>query len=482
MTFKAQIFDEPMLEFGDGGQHCDPRQGLREFGPLQPRWGDVVRVGVIGTEDTVGGFTEFLAETARGIDSDNKQLINLNPDFPGLGNQNPFRCKFEVPDGATATLSRRQVNAVKEIGRHDQAVRHAVELITSQISALTECSAKPDVIVLALPIPLIEKLVNAKSEEQLEGAEEEDDTDDALNFRDLLKAKTLHFDVPTQIVWPDTWDDAVKIPRKIKRESNRQTQAKATRAWNLLNALFYKAGKVPWRLLPDQAEYRTSFLGIGFYRDLDGQQLWTSTAQMFDERGKGLILRGARAQTETKGRHPYLTALDAEELVAQSITAYKAHHRHVPARVVVLKPSRFRPEEAEGIDAALKKSSIEMADLLWVQESSPIAVLRDGNYPVLRGTFIDLNGKGLLYTRGSVPYYGTYPGLRVPRPLLLVPHENTDSAILTLAKDVLAKVNWNTTQFDQKLPAPIKAAREVGRILKHVDFGTAVSPDFRKYT
>ena len=118
--------------------------------------------------------------------------------------------------------------------------------------------------------------------------------------------------------------------------------------------------------------YRTSFLGIGFYRDLDGQQLWTSTAQMFDERGKGLILRGARAQTETKGRHPYLTAKDAEELVAQSITAYRAHHRHVPARVVVLKTSRFRPEETEGIDAALKKCGIEMADLLWVQESSRV--------------------------------------------------------------------------------------------------------------
>jgi hypothetical protein len=354
MIFKPHIFNEPMLEFGDGGQHCDPRQGLREFGPLQPKWGDVVRVGVIGTEDTVGGFTEFLAETARGIDSDNKQLINLNPDFPGLGNQNPFRCKFEVPDGATAMLSRRQVNEIKEIGRHDQAVRHAVELIASQISALIECSAKPDVIVLALPVPLIEKLVNAKSEEQLEGAEDEDDSDDTLNFRDLLKAKTLHLDVPTQIVWPDTWDDAAKIPRKIKRESNRQTQAKATRAWNLLNGLFYKAGKVPWRLLPDGAEYQTSFLGIGYYRDLDGQQLWTSTAQMFDERGRGLILRGARAQTEIKGRHPYLTAMDAEELVAQSITAYKAHHRHVPARVVVLKTSRFRPEEAEGIEEKIR--------------------------------------------------------------------------------------------------------------------------------
>ncbi|WP_036284033.1 hypothetical protein [Methylocystis sp. ATCC 49242] len=482
MIFKAHVFDEPMLEFGDGGQHCDPRQGLREHGPLQPRSGDVIRVGVIGTDDTVAGFTEFLGETGRGIESGNKQLINLNPDFPGLGNQNPFRCKFEVPDGATATISRRQVNEITGIGRHDEAVRHAVELITSQLSALVEGSAKPDVIVLALPIPLIEKLVNAKSEE--EDSDDDDDGGDMLNFRDLLKAKTLHLPVPTQIVWPDTWDDAAKIPRKVKRDSNRQTQVKATRAWNLLNALFYKAGKVPWRLLPDQAEYRTSFLGIGFYRDLDGQQLWTSTAQMFDERGRGLILRGARAQTETRGRHPYLTAKDAEDLVVQSIAAYKAHHRHVPARLVVLKTSRFRPEEAEGIDAALGKSGIEMSDLVWVQESSPIAIFRDGNYPVLRGTFVDLGGKGLLYTRGSVPFYGTFPGLRVPRPLLLVPHGNSDSKILTLAKDVLAltKVNWNTTQFDQKLPAPIKAAREVGRILKHVEFGTAVSSDFRRYT
>lgn len=482
MIFKAHVFDEPMLEFGDGGQHCDPRQGLREHGPLQPRSGDVIRVGVIGTDDTVAGFTEFLGETGRGIESGNKQLINLNPDFPGLGNQNPFRCKFEVPDGATATISRRQVNEITGIGRHDEAVRHAVELVTSQLSALIEGSAKPDVIVLALPIPLIEKLVNAKSEE--DENDDDDDGGDMLNFRDLLKAKTLHLPVPTQIVWPDTWDDAAKIPRKVKRDSNRQTQVKATRAWNLLNALFYKAGKVPWRLLPDQAEYRTSFLGIGFYRDLDGQQLWTSTAQMFDERGRGLILRGARAQTETRGRHPYLTAKDAEELVVQSIAAYKAHHRHVPARLVVLKTSRFRAEEAEGIDAALGKSGIEMSDLVWVQESSPIAIFRDGNYPVLRGTFVDLDGKGLLYTRGSVPFYGTFPGLRVPRPLLLVPHENSDSKILTVAKDVLAltKVNWNTTQFDQKLPAPIKAAREVGRILKHVEFGTAVSSDFRRYT
>jgi hypothetical protein len=485
MTFKARVFDEPMLEFGDGGQHCDPRQGLREFGPLQPRSGDTVHVGIIGTDEAVSGFTDFLGETGRGIESENKQLINLNPDFPGLGNQNPFRCKFEVPDGATVTISRSQVNEIRAIGRHDEAVRQAVEMVSRQLSALMESSVKPDVIVLALPIPLIEKLVNAKSEDaETSGVEEDDDNDVLLDFRDLLKAKTLHLDVPTQIVWPDTWDDAAKIPRKVKRESNRRVQTKATRAWNLLNSLFYKAGKVPWRLLPDAGGLRTSYLGIGFYRDVDGQQLWTSTAQMFDERGRGLILRGARAQTETKGRHPYLTAQDADDLVTQSIAAYKTHHRHVPARLVILKTSRFRQEEADGIDAALRRAGIELSDLVWVQESSPIAIFRDGNYPVLRGTFIDLRGKGLLYTRGSVPYYGTFPGLRVPRPLLLVPHGNCDTAIAKLAEEVLAltKVNWNTTQFDLKLPAPIMAAREVGRILKHIEFGTPVSPDFRKYT
>lgn len=58
------------------------------------------------------------------------------------------------------------------------------------------------------------------------------------------------------------------------------------------------------------------------------------------------------------------------------------------------------------------------------------------------------------------------------------------SALPKLAEEVLAltKVNWNTTQFDQKLPAPIKAAREVGRILKHIEYGVPTSPDFRKYT
>ena len=56
----------------------------REHGSTVTEW-PRDRCGARGhnrTEETATGFTEFLAETARGIESENKQLINLNPDFP----------------------------------------------------------------------------------------------------------------------------------------------------------------------------------------------------------------------------------------------------------------------------------------------------------------------------------------------------------------------------------------------------------------
>lgn len=63
------------------------------------------------------------------------------------------------------------------------------------------------------------------------------------------------------------------------------------------------------------------------------------------------------------------------------------------------------------------------------------------------------------------------------------PHESSDSTISDIAKEVLSltKINWNSTQMNQKLPIPILAARRVGEILKYVT-DTHVSSDYRKYT
>jgi hypothetical protein len=341
---------------------------------------------------------------------------------------------------------------------------------------MLEGSSRPDVIVTALPSNLIEKVVNAKS------VTEDDEEDDVeLNFRDLFKSKALLLSAPTQIVWPTLWDDKAKIPRKLK-ETLRQVQDPATRAWNLMNAIFYKAGKVPWRLPRAESDFKASYLGIGFYKDLSGQRLLTSTAQMFDERGRGLILRGARARTDKGERHPYLERNDAYDLVLRSIKAYRGHHGHAPARLVILKTSRFEEGEVNGIFQAADEMQVDRRDLIWVSERPDTTLMREGNYPPLRGSFIQIGKDGLLFTRGSVPYYRTYPGLRVPQPLLLRPY-SCDTPMPELASEILAltKMNWNSTQFDQSSPIPIRAARQVGRVLKYVPFGQVEQPDYRYY-
>lgn len=472
------LIDEPELEFGDGGRHVDPRLGLLNHGPLQPILGDRISIGVIGTAETVEGFERWMERAKTGIAGKSEKQPNLFPPFPGLGNVNPFRCPFEVSPTARRVLPMSDIADIVAIQKHPDAVKEAASLFADQATAMLESSDKPDVIVAALPFDLIMRVVN----EVAEG--EEDDTDageDPVDFRDLLKAKALHLQKPTQIVWPTLWDDHARIPRRLKK-TIRRVQDPATRAWNLLNALYYKAGRAPWRLPRPEEQHKTTFVGVGFYRDLSGQRLLTSTAQMFDERGRGLILRGGRARIDKGDLHPYLDRPDAYDLMRRSLKAYYAQHQHYPARVVILKTSRFEREEASGFREALKEASVAYTDLVWISESSPVTMFREGDYPPLRGTMIGLGKEALLFTRGSVPVYRTYPGMRVPRPIMLRPY-SLDTPMSDVAKDVLAltKMNWNTTQFDGALPIPIRAARQVGKVLKHVPVGQREATEYAQY-
>jgi hypothetical protein len=138
--------------------------------------------------------------------------------------------------------------------------------------------------------------------------------------------------------------------------------------------------------------------------------------------------------------------------------------------------------EVNGIFQAADEMQVDRRDLIWVSERPDTTLVREGNYPPLRGSFIQIGKDGLLFTRGSVPYYRTYPSLRVPQPRLLRPY-SCDTPMPELASEILAltKMNWNSTQFDQSSPIPIRAARQVGRVLKYVPFGQVEQPDYRYY-
>lgn len=484
MNFESRIFDEPQLEFGDKHHHPDPRLGLYEAGPLQTFVGDVIKVGVIGSAKTVEDTRKFLDAAAAGFDGHSEKHPNMHPPFPGLTNQNPYRCRFETEDGAAVALGQGRIDQITKEPNHQKAVEMAVDEIVAQLQALDDSSNRPHVAIVALPVALIDRVWSAKVDSNGSVEKEDSSGSDAPNFRGMLKARAMGLSFPVQIIWEDVVDGKATISRKVKESSARKIQDEAGRSWNLLTTLYYKgSGRIPWRRLPKEGEYASCYVGISFYRDASGQQLFTSAAQMFDERGRGFVLKGKRAHTESRGRHPYMTGDDAYELITNVLTAYKNHHKHFPARVIVLKTSQFREDEADGVLRALNEAGAELRDLVWVQESYSMKILRDGNYPVLRGTFVDIGGKGLLYTNGSMPYYGTYPGMYDPRPLLICPHRSCDSTVTQIAEEIfsLTKINWNSTQMNQRLPIPIRAARAVGEVLKYMKEGQAESSDYRKY-
>ena len=104
MSITHQILEEPLLEFGNGGRHIDPRLGLYQHGPLQPMPGDLVSIGVIGTAETVEGFERWMERLGSAIPGKSEKQPNLFPPFPGLGNDNPFQCRFEVSPTTRRTL------------------------------------------------------------------------------------------------------------------------------------------------------------------------------------------------------------------------------------------------------------------------------------------------------------------------------------------------------------------------------------------
>src|ERR1700722_4879491 len=157
MKFATKIFEEPQLEFGDKHRHPDPRLGLFEAGPLQTPLGDVVRIAVVGSAKTVGDTKKFFEQVEAGFAGKGEKHPNMHPDFPGLRNQNPFRCKFEVPEGATAAIAQSKIDRIRQEPNHLKAVEMAVDEIIEQLEILDEGSQRPQVAIIALPVQLLER-------------------------------------------------------------------------------------------------------------------------------------------------------------------------------------------------------------------------------------------------------------------------------------------------------------------------------------
>jgi hypothetical protein len=131
---------------------------------------------------------------------------------------------------------------------------------------------------------------------------------------------------------------------------------------------------------------------------------------------------------------------------------------------------------------ALRAKNIDQWDFLTI-DRTPIRLFRRGAYPPLRGTILELDSThSLLYTRGSVNFFCTYPGMYVPRPLL-IKRIDGQTPMRQLAEEILGltKINWNNTQFDGGMPLTLRVAEQVGKILKYVPDGWAIQSSYAFY-
>ncbi len=490
---KMSFLDEPKLEFGQAGTHIDPRYGLMENGPLDkdtPSAPTDLKVAIVGTAETIEAMQIWLDKCRNRIEAKPSRLGNLFPPFPGFAKESCFASSIVMDDRWCASVSKRDIDSLLATAPTEEVVESAVELFLQTVRPILD-KGGPDVVICAPPQELLTMLDERSSrlrdtidEELDEGSDTSEPTTRKQEpyFHDVLKARGFRLAVPLQMVRPQTI-----LGRKPKRargnpRASLAIQDEATRAWNLHAALYYKAGGVPWRILRDSTEMTSCFVGISFFKSLDGERLLTSVAQVFNERGEGVIVKGAPAQIDKSDRTPHLSSYDAYALLAGAVSAYRVEHRTMPARIVIHKTSSMNNEETEGFLRATKDNHIDSVDLLHVRRSLT-RLFRESTYPPLRGTFLQLDEvSAILYMRGSVNFFQTYPGMYVPRPLEFR-IEQAEATQTQLAREMfaLSKLNWNNTQFDGGEPITVRAARRVGDILKCHAEGDPLQPAFRYY-
>jgi hypothetical protein len=472
---KLHFIEEPKLEFGTDSHVC-PRAGISEYSVYDSRMAvrrQKILVGAVGSSDTLAKLKEWISRCSGYISARaESRQPNLFPAFCGFNSSLGFKADLIHEDEIVRPINNSDIREVLKIKDTKDQVDAAVALYYPHIKFLSQHRAV-DVIVCVIPDELYNKVAKERKtksgEESTANSEpqvEEDETNadgqkDYLesNFRRALKAKAMHLNKPLQLI------------REFSLNSNPKTQQDdATKAWNFSTALYYKASQtVPWKLITNINRPSVCFLGIGFYRSRDRKILNTSIAQIFDELGNGLILRGTPVDIDKDDERPHLTAQQSSDLLIEALSEYKIALGNFPGRLVIHKSSNYNTAELEGFKSATKELRVSKVDFVTVMDSN-MKLFRKNIYPPFRGTHVELNrDTHLLYTRGSVAYYQTYTGLYVPEPLEVRIVESDESPAVVCGEILgLTKMNWNNTQFDGKYPITIACARRVGEIMKYL--------------
>jgi hypothetical protein len=417
---KLTRLSEPPLQFGTS-THVDVRFGIMNYCPLDfdsqhaPKR---IRVGVLGNAESLEGLRDWLTRCQREIPAKESRQPNLFPKFPGFNSETAFHSELVFDSSLERQVSSGEIDAI--VGRPliEERKLEAARVLADHTRSLFE-KKPPDVLVVALPQALLDAFEPDSEAVDLdnEAGEVAQPAQNPLDFHDLLKARcmTLPRACPAQLVLPATYDPSKRRRGRSRRNIARPLQDEATRAWNFHTALYYKAGGIPWKLVDEPTKPQTCFVGIGFFNSLDRRRICTSVAQVFNERGTGVVVRGENAAYDKDDRQIHLDADAAYALLRRALAQYRQEHHTMPARVVIHKTSGHSTLEIVGFRRAINEFNIHSVEMLSIGKSFT-RLFRNGHYPPLRGTYLSLDDRQhILYTKGGVEFFATYPGMCMPR-------------------------------------------------------------------
>lgn len=460
----CQYLGEPLLCFADGKQHIDPKFGVLNFGPKSyspiKRHPSLVRVGFIGSAETIEIAKQWMEKTAQGVLGDDK-----HPAFPGFQKERGFFSELVFDDAWIGQLNRSEIEEVLKIKSERERFEAAVKLLESKLNLLSRKDQPPEYVVVSLPEQLSKKCRVADYKDTELG-------DIHMDLRRAFKSVAMKYRIPTQLLNMETVNGRDKDhPSKI--------------AWNFFTGLYFKAGGFPWG--PVGLQPGSCYIGISFYRPLGStfSTMQTSLVQAFDEHGDGLVLRGHEFTWDSKKegtKSPHLTEEQAIRLVDMVLARYQEEMGQRPKRVVVHKTSRYWPAEKSGFEQALQKY-VSQYDLLALIPQNTVRLLIANKYPPLRGTRFTVEDIDYLYTTGFIAELNQFHGMHVPSPIQIADHIGYDTPRETLLKEILilTKMNWNSSRLGGLLPITIRFSQLVGNIMREIPADREPLSNFKFY-
>lgn len=504
MQSKIIHLEEPNLVFGYDQKAIDPRDGLVLFGPYQPIKPYSLRVGIIGTQQGINEYSSFVEQLNKPIFSrqtkynKTKSLERQRPSFPGF--EAIFNVKWSSKPEITIPID---LIEVQRCLKNPSKIIRTNELVDLYLNKIVEFNKKEDekldIWFVIVPFQIYNSCkpmswgrsiskgtqlyADRKEAGQISmGFTEYTDYDDLLSrildtatdFHHLLKARLIqeNIKVPIQLILERTL-------RFRNKETNKRHDEylMANLAWTQSVTLYYKLGKLPWKL--GDIREGVCYIGMVFKKlpnDKNKKNV-CSAAQMFLKDGDGSVFRGNIGLWESEKPHEYhLDSDSAEELIGMALDDYFQKWYKYPLELFIHSKTHFNDIEWTGFENAVQKrnATTNLVGIL-IKDLNELKLYRNApnqasNYGVLRGTALIINEKeGYLCTKGFIPRLNTSNSLEMPRNLRIKIIRG-ESDIETVLKDILGltKLNYNSCIYGDGIPVTLKFSNKIGSILTSI--------------